>query len=261
MQDANKWVFIICFLLLSVSMISHAKEIEGSALSSLYEQSSKSLAKHGEMMIEAELDDMRGRRYCEVIFFHGFLGYVYNTINLNNCPEQIWNSVTTAVVKEVTGSHFVYLNGPRYFVMDKVLYREKDFSHVDLKTFEGIGMRRVGVLHITLLDLIKGSAPYREHKVDRKNTWVFQVGKPVYELIDPEGQVFVMQSYSEEMNTQPEVSLSRLGSRLTLPSGWRFRTGILMKDQHLLVVNNQAIVILDDFKNAYQLASRDFLEE
>lgn len=229
MLEANRLKLMLGFLLLCLSGLSHA----------------------------LVMSNMRGMRYCEVIFSHGLSGYVYNTINLNNCPAQVWNKITTSVIKKETGSHFVYLNGPRYFVMDGA--RNTEFVGTDQKSFGGLQMRMAGILHLKLLDLIKGSAPYREHKVDRKTTWVYQAGKPVYELIDPQGQVFVMQSYSDEVVKQPEASLSGLATRLTLPSGWHFRTGILTKEHELVAVNTQAVVVLDNFKNTYQLASSDFL--
>lgn len=205
-----------------------------------------------------EMNHMRGIRYCEIIFSHGLSGYVYNTINLNHCPSQIWDKITPSMIKKETGSYFVYLNGPRYTVMDGA--RNTEFLSTERKTLGGLSMRHAGTIHLNFLDLIKNSTPYSEHQVDRKSTWVYQANKPVFELIDPKGRVFVMQSYSNEVVKQSEDQLSHLGSRLTLPKGWRFRTGILKHDDYVVAVNNQAVVVQDNFKNTYQLATNDFLK-
>ena len=204
-----------------------------------------------------EATDLRGKRYCEVIYSHGLSGFVFNTINLNDCPENAWSKLSAQEIKKTTGAYFVYLNGPRYFVIDGA--RNTEFVNAKLETFGGLKMRKLATLHFSAHDLMKGAAPYYEHKVERKTTWIFQTGKPVFELIDPKGRVFVMQSYSCQFVKQTEASLSGLGSRLQLPKGWHFKTGILKKESDLVAVNNHAIVVQDDFKNTYQLASKDFV--
>ena len=121
-------------------------------------------------------------------------------------------------------------------------------------------MHEVGLLHLSIKDLVMGFVPYREHQVDRKTTWIYYAGKPVYELINPAGQVFVLQSYSIESTPQTEATLSDLGSKLKLPKGWVFHTVVLTDQGSVVAVNEHAIVIQDDFHNTYQLASYDLLK-
>ncbi|KTD10942.1 hypothetical protein Lgra_1908 [Legionella gratiana] len=208
----------------------------------------------------AQKSHLRGQRYCEILLEKSPRDYaVYNTIGLNNCPEEIWDKITPALVKSETGSAHVHLNGPRYWVIDGL--KNSDLVNPDIKTFNGLKMREAGVLHVSFWSLFKSGAPYKQHQVARQTTWVYDAGKPVYELIDPEGNVYVMQSYSVQKKPQTEQSLSQLGSTLKLPSKWQFKTGVLKKSDTVQAINNMAIVVQDNFLNTYQKATHDLLVE
>lgn len=206
----------------------------------------------------AQKSHLRGQRYCEIIFEKEPTSYVvYNTIGLNECPENIWDKITPEMIKKETGSARVHLNGPRYWVIDGL--ENSNLVNPKIKTFNGLEMREAGVLNISLLDLFELGAPYEQHKVARHTTWVYDSAKPIYELIDPDGNVYVMQSYSIQKIPQTEQSLSQLGSKLKLPKKWQFRTGVLNKAETVTAINNMAVVIQDDFLNTYQKATHDLL--
>jgi len=201
---------------------------------------------------------IRGHRYCEVLLStNGFTFDVYNTLGLNDCPDKLWKNMTVDNVRKETGARAVILNGPRFFMMDRI----KNTALIDTKSrsFNGLNMRLAGVLHLKPRDLLNTES-YREHKVDRHTTWVFDAHKRVYELIDAKGQVFVMQSYSNQYTRQTIKSLATLGDHLVLPKGWRFRTGLIKKTQEVVAVDDKAVVVQDDRKNTYQLAAKDFLD-
>lgn len=209
-------------------------------------------------VVAANLNDVRGLRYCEIIFSQSKLKFaVYSTINLNDCPEALWKRINAADVKKEIGSFFVYLNGPRHFVMDGM--KDSQLVSPIKKSFGGLDMREAGIVHLSLWDLVMGARPYREHRVDRETTWVYKAGRPVYELIDPKGQVFVMQSYSLEKQPLTASSLAGLGAKLTLPTGWTYKVGVLKKTAYLKAIDNIAIVVQDNLLNTYQLAQNDFL--
>ncbi len=209
--------------------------------------------------IAGDKTHLRGKRYCEVIISTTHANYaVYNTIGLNDCPAKLWSKVTTANVKKETGASFVRLNGPRYWVIDG--FKHSTFINPTTKTLSGLPMREAGMLHINMLDALKSKSFFQQRKVTRHTTWVYQAGKAVYELIDPKGHVFVMQSYSVQTYPQTEHSLSLLGGKLQLPKDWQFKTGILKKPETLLATNNKAIVVQDNFFNTYQMATHDFLK-
>jgi hypothetical protein len=59
---------------------------------------------------------------------------------------------------------------------------------------------------------------------------VWEAGKPVYELVDPDGNVYVLQGYKV-----PEESLATLGDDFEeLPDGWEYQVVVLDED---LVMN------------------------
>ena len=206
----------------------------------------------------AERSNMRGTRYCEILISKTMTAYsVYNTIGLNDCPQDIWDKITVEKVKQDTGSSFVHLNGPRYWVIDGL--KNSTLVNPTKRTIAKLTLREAGVLHIGLIDLVRGKTPYKERTVDRKTTWLYDAGKPVYELIDPKGTVFVMQSYSIQDSPQTLESLSQLASKLSLPKGWTFKTGTLKKLEMLKAIDEKATVIQDDFLNTYQKATHDFL--
>ncbi len=204
-------------------------------------------------------EDYRYSRYCEVILGKGLKASVYTTFKSNGCPQNMWGNLDVKLIKRQNKASFIYLNGPRYYVFDKYTF-QKTPQVGDVKFFGGLKMRKAASVKISLSDIIKGFRPYIEHQVYRRTTWVYQAGKPIYELISPKNKVYIMQSYSDEIVKQNATSLANLGRTLHLPKGWLFKTGILKKDAELITENNVAIVTQDNVKNTYQLSSRDLLD-
>jgi hypothetical protein len=95
--------------------------------------------------------------------------------------------------------------------------------------------------------------PYTENGVQRQNRYVYERGKNIYELLSPDGRVYVMQSYSQEVDKAlNEMGLLTLADRLKLPSGWKYSTRTLDEDLVIENVGGKAYVIQDDLKNTYQ---------
>jgi hypothetical protein len=206
----------------------------------------------------AHREGIRGARYCEVILAQTRLNFsVFTTFGLNDCPDAAWKTITESSIKQETGSFFAHLNGPRYWVIDG--FQQTLLQNDRVQTLGGLEMREAAILHLTLSDVFTGASPYRPHRVDRQTTWVYRAGRPVYELIDPNGQIYVMQSYHIEKNALTDKRLAILNAELNLPKGWQFRSGLLKRDVELTTSNNQAVVIQDDLLNTYQLATVDML--
>ncbi len=202
----------------------------------------------------AQEEGMRGLKNCEIIFAKAKLSLsVYSTIGLNDCPDSLWKNITPAKIKRETGSFFAYLNGSRYWVVDG--YENHALVESYPKLMAGLPMREAGIVPLTLLDIINGAAPYRQHQVMLETTWLYKAGRSVYELIDPQGQTFVMLSYSVERRPLKESHLVGLGSQLSLPKGWQFKTLILNENLYLPAVNNSAVFIQDNLLNTYQRIS------
>jgi hypothetical protein len=201
---------------------------------------------------------MRGQRYCEVLLFDGnVLGVkaaVYNTIGLNECPDEAWKKLDAGKLAEESHVKRAKLNGPRYWMIDGL--EGSRLLDPTPRSFGGVEMRKAGELELGLSDALSGNKPYNDRTVQRDTVWVFQQGKTVFELVDPKGRVFDMQSYSVQKTAQTEASLAELGKRLTLPSGWTFRTRVLTADLRVTAVGGQATVVQDDLENTYQLSQQ-----
>ena len=91
---------------------------------------------------------------------------------------------------------------------------------------------------------------YHPRFVNRSITMTWDAGWEVYQLIDPLGAVYTMQSFSKQIDYSLTFEdLAGLGSRLKLPAGWQYRNITL---EHEL--NNTAVlatVLVDDLLNAY----------
>jgi haloalkane dehalogenase len=198
-----------------------------------------------------ERDNLRNVRYCEVFVAtrHGMsaAAAVYNTLGLNDCPADKWSALDANKLKKELKATEVILNGPRYFVMD----RNALANPGNVKNFDSLDARLVAQLEIKQK---QKRTPYTENTVDRQSRYVYERGKNVYELVSPDGRVFIMQSYSQEIDKSlNEQGLQSLATRLKLPKGWQYR--IRKLDDDLVVRNSgtQAHVVQDDLRNTYQL--------
>jgi hypothetical protein len=98
--------------------------------------------------------------------------------------------------------------------------------------------------------------PYRETVSRRTTTWFFDAGTDVYELVSPEGPVFVMQSASQMIDPDNTVDrLPTLGDRLALPEGWQFRVRTLDEELVMAATYDEDppnTIVLDELENNYQ---------
>ena len=200
------------------------------------------------------IDDMRGVRYGEVlpVFLRedGLHAEVYGTQMLNDCPQHLWEKLDAAAIAKELGAVLVKLNGPRKWVLDGLGTKVAPVEPV-LREFGGIMFRRIATIH---LGDKPGAGPYKENKINRGAVFFFDAGKPVYELVNPEGKAYVMQALCMGVDaSMSEASLASLGSRLSLPAGWTYRSRVL---EHELVVDTTAslaTVLQDEFENSYTL--------
>ncbi len=204
------------------------------------------------------LQNVRGDRYCEVLIGHldGATIHldVYNTYLLNECPEGAWKALDAAAIKMDYAADAVVLNGPRYWLMDA--FENSKVIDTTPVTFGALEMRLSGKVDVLVAEVMGGEKPYTPRTVARTTTWVYDAGKPVYELVNPEGQIFDMQSYSVQKSPQTEATLADLASQLTLPAGWTFQTRTLGSPLTVTTVDGMATVVQDDFANTYQLSQQ-----
>jgi hypothetical protein len=207
-----------------------------------------------EMSPQRLIDHMRGVRYGEVLAMYlrdtGLEAEVYGTQMLNDCPQELWETLDADAITKDMGAVFVKLNGPRYWLLDGLGSKVAVVDPV-FKDFNGIQMRRIATIPIGA-DFAAG--PYTIRNVNRGAVFFFDAGKTVYELVDPDGRALVMQARCIGIDpNMTEESLANLGERLALPEGWSYRTRVL--DAELVVDTSAtlATVVQDEFENTYTL--------
>ncbi len=206
-------------------------------------------------------DNLRGMRYCEVFLIGANLeteslaADFFNTTDLNNsnpkdtCPAAMWAKVDPKSLAKQHGVLSVFKNGPRGWAMDWI-----ELPAGETQTFDGLQARWMG--HVQLpkgVDLNKkGSSAYKPTEVARKSSMTFNKGAPVFMLEDPSGTPWVMQAYSQIVDpTLTYDKLGKLGDKLKLAAGWKFRTKVLDQDLTIKAVNGIAHIVQDDLANTY----------
>lgn len=201
---------------------------------------------------------MRAMRYCEILVGN-LVGSdvqldVYNTWGLNDCPAAAWGAVDAAQVMTETGAAIVRLNGPRYWMQDA--FENSSFLDPTPRTLGGIAMRLSGRVSVPLAEA-SGQTSYRTRTITRSTVTVFDAGKPVYELVAPDGRVFTMQSFSVQLAADlTPAALDGLAARLTqLPTGWQFRTRTLTETLRVAAMAGTVTVVQDELADTYILSS------
>jgi hypothetical protein len=204
-----------------------------------------------------ERTDLRGARYCEMMLVskgsEGFEGVVYTTQGLNECPQEQWEALNFADIAKETGALFAVPNGPRHLTLDSVsIVLADDPARM---TFGEIEMTEVALVKIG--DELTTWPTYAERSVARDTVFSFNRGSEVYELVNPDGTRYVMQSRSLIVDpTLNEASLAGLGGRLMLPDGWTFEVRTLEEDLDVLDTDGIATVVQDELLNTYQRIDR-----
>ena len=200
------------------------------------------------------IDHMRGVRYGEVLAMFlrdtGLEAEVYGTQMLNDCPQELWETLNADEIAKDMGAVFTKLNGPRYWLLDGLGSKVAVVDPV-FKDFNGIQMRRIATIPIGA-DFAAG--PYTIRNVNRGAVFFFDAGKTVYELVDPDGRALVMQARCIGIDpNMTEESLANLGERLALPEGWSYRTRVLETELVVDTSETLATVVQDEFENTYTL--------
>lgn len=197
---------------------------------------------------------LRGKRYGEVLLVSvgpdGPQATVYNTYPLNDCPDDLWSRLDADTLARQHDAVAALLNGPRYWLMDAI---EKDMgADREIATFGGLDMYRQAVVTLSSMN----PAPYVANTVARNAVFVFDAGQPVFELHDPDGGRWVMQTWSQIVDPALGYDdLPELAGRLNLPDGWSYRSRTLDEPLRIDTSSQAAQVLQDDLTNSYSLVS------
>jgi hypothetical protein len=187
----------------------------------------------------------RDMRYCEILVVTKDGVDVYNTTGVSDCPEQVWNTLDVEKVKAQFSAAAVQKNGPHFWLMDT-----NTFSAGEKVALAGIEARWVARLDPSILGSgAPGSKPYTVFTPKKTQKMVYFKGKPVFELVDPEGNAYVLQAREEKF---PIDSLATLGDKMTLPAGWKYRSRVLTEDLVLdLGPGDTIYAVGDEFHQYY----------
>jgi hypothetical protein len=194
--------------------------------------------------------DLCGKRYGEVLLVEvgesGPQASVYNSFPLNDCPAELWSKLDPQAIAKEHGAAAALLNGPRYWLMNEI---EKDpEGQQERATFGGIEMIKQATVQMSSMN----PAPYSVNEVSRNTVFVFNAGEEVYELIDPDGKRWVMQTWSQVADPNlSRADLPGLAARLNLPEGWSYQPRVLTETLRVDTTTRPARVTQDDLTNSY----------
>jgi hypothetical protein len=199
------------------------------------------------------MTDLSGKRYGEVLLVEvgesGPQATVYNSFPLNDCPAELWSALDPQAIAAEHGAAAALLNGPRYWLMNSIVKQPQ--GPQETKAFGGIEMIRQATVAMSSMN----PASYSVNEVSRNTVFVFNAGEEVYELIDPDGRHWVMQTYSQVADpTLSRADLPGLAGRLTLPEGWSYQPRVLSETLRIDTTTRPAKVTQDDLTNSYSLA-------
>lgn len=93
-------------------------------------------------------------------------------------------------------------------------------------------------------------APYTANQVHRNTVFTYDARRQVYELTDPAGWRWIMQSWGQSIDIRLSLGdLGGLASRLALPPDWTYQTRTPIRPLRVDTTIGDADVILDDLGN------------
>ncbi|MEM9520964.1 MAG: hypothetical protein AAGA37_16710 [Actinomycetota bacterium] len=204
---------------------------------------------------------MMNVRYCEILMTvvdgdGSEITEVWGTPGVDPCSDDAWYALDPAVIQAGNDASFIEMNGPRYFVVDGTVDTGDGSGGTGAASGGESIIQQFGDITMSLLattDVSEESRSYVPDLVERTTTWTFDAGTEVYELIDPEGHVYTMQSYSLIEDRSLTIDdLATLGDQLDLPDGWTYRTRTLDEPLQVALAAEGAYVVQDDLRNSYQ---------
>ena len=200
-------------------------------------------AQEGTLMSDT-INNTRDMLFCEILIVRLRGIDIYNTTGVSDCQPELWNALDVRQIRKQFHALKVEKNGPHFWMMDS-----QTVSFGTKASFGGIDARWVAKLPLTTaLAAATGSKPYKVFTPKKTQKMVYDKGKPVYELIDPDGNVYVLQAHEEQF---PIDSLAKLGEHLKPPKGWQFRTRTLSEDLILDLKSDQTIYAIGDEFHQY----------
>ena len=148
--------------------------------------------------------------YCELVFNYGDAGSdIYSTSPVAPCDSDWWDSLDLDSLAAELNAESVVKNGPEWWSMDTVQEMTSEPT-----TVGGIQMVYGAVLPPGTM----GTPQYEVFNTAKYQYLVYEAGKPTYQLVDADGNVYVLQGYKVDQD-----QLATLGDQFqNLPEGWQY---------------------------------------
>jgi hypothetical protein len=200
------------------------------------------MAADGAAMETVVIDPTRALRYVELFLVGEEWISVLNSMGLSEGPADLWEAIEAETAAVQLEAAMVIKNGPHWWMADRSTLRYS----AEQTTVGGIDFRFVARLPAALAKTGKLVPPfYTVVEAQKQGELLYLAGRPVYELVAPDGGVFVLQSTSVEPS-----ELEMLGQRLSLPEGWQYRIREL-EDDLAVSLDGTVEVVMDDLHNVY----------
>ena len=206
---------------------------------------------------ELHVTNMNGEyRFCEVGLITGTskgnaIANIWNTTDTSDpTPDQFAALDAQKLAKE-NNARKVWLNPVRRWTFDEFWCYEAGVER-QFGEIKGTWMGVVGA-EAMMKATVKGS--YYPGFIYRNSKFKFNQGSTVHLLDAPDGEVFVMQSYTDHFDKRvTKDNLNNLGSILTLPPGWKYRNVVLDRDLEVTQTksDNLAHVLQDNLHDSYE---------
>ena len=218
--------------------------------------------------VKVEIENWRGKAFYEILFMNrqadgSGVGFYHNSLGLdleasNEEMDARFRALDADTLMKEYGGDGVIFNGPRRLVANSI---------TGIIAWDGGKQKVIGTVPYRILGLFEtpdldkaatGELPaYHVLTSKRTNSFRFNAGETVYELITPEGAVYTMFSLSLRIDPNNTIeNLPTLGDRLkNLPEGWKFRSRKLDKEMILTsTVDSEPpnTIVLDEFVGNYQ---------
>jgi len=186
------------------------------------------------------LGKSRGYLYCELVFNYGKKGNdIYSTSPLAKAKLDWWDNLDLEVLAKEFGAESVYKNGPQWWSMDEV------------------GVMASEPVKVAGVDMVFGAhlppgtlkiSNYTVFNPAKFQNLVWKAGKPVYQLVDPDGHIYVLQGHK-----LPTEELATLGEKMKeLPEDWRYRVKVPDEDLVMKLTPKAPIPsVSDEFDQIY----------
>lgn len=220
-------------------------------------EQTKTAARHEHLVPgrEIHMQNMRGYRFCEVGLITGTsqdnaIANIWNTTGACDPTPEQFDAFDADTIARENGAARAWLGPVRRWMFDRLDVWEAG----DDRSFGGITGTWMGVVDAPTMTQAAGQASYCPGYVYRNYSFTFNQGSTVYLLDAPDGEVFVMQSFTRHWDpTLSEDNLAHLVSRLDLPGDWGFRAETLDWDLKVSANHdNLAHVLRDNLHNVYQ---------